>query len=97
MLATIAARWRNIGDALGVSSDNLESIENDHSNDKVRLSKVIQKWMEEMPSDVTWRTIIEAVRGNIVQNEDKAREIEEFLKKYYIQQKYIKTKTFRKK
>ena len=98
LLATISARWRNIGDALGVSNNNLESIENDHSNDKVRLSKVIQIWMEEMPSDVTWRTIIEVVRGNIVQNEDKAIEIEEFLKKYYyIQQKYIKTKTFRKK
>lgn len=50
-----------------------------------------------MPSDVTWRTIIEAVRGNIVQNEDKAREIEEFLKTYYIQEKYINRKTFSKK
>ena len=45
-----------------------------------------------MPSDVTWRTIIEAVRGNIVQREDKAREIEKFLKESSTQQKYMKAK-----
>lgn len=59
LLATIAARWRNIGDVLGVSDDNLDSIDSDHSIDnKGPLSKVIQKWIGEMPSDVTWRTII---------------------------------------
>ena len=35
-----------------------------------------------MSPDITWKTIIEAVCGNIVQREDKAREIEEFLKIY---------------
>ena len=51
-------------------------------DDKGRLSRVLKKWIEEMPSDVTWRTIIEAVRSNIVQREDKAKEIEEFLKEH---------------
>ena len=77
ILATINAKWQEIGLALNISNNDLSGIAKGESN-IVRLSLVIEKWMETSTS-ITWQTIIVAIGGPIVCNHNKATEICRFL------------------
>ena len=58
-LSPISAKWHEIGDSLGVDSDTMEGLCNSNFSNKVKLSKVLQRWIEtEEPTSVTWDEII---------------------------------------
>ena len=47
--------------------------------DIVKLSQVIHIWLKTQPSPITWKTVITAVEGSIVNNKAKANEIRRHL------------------
>jgi hypothetical protein len=73
-LAEISNEWECIGLALEVPQDDLDSIKRNEPNDRLRLSKMLQAWMD-MSINVTWETIVEAVQGPIVKKKLHANKI----------------------
>ena len=71
-----------IGTGLGLKNNDLQSISQAHTNDKIRLSNVLEKWieMDGQASSVTWHTIIEVIQGPLVENNDLAKKIFQSLK-----------------
>ena len=79
ILATISAEWQEIGMALKISNNDLSGLAKDATKSNiVRLSDVLEKWME-TATGITWQTIIGAVDGPIVNKSNKATEICRFL------------------
>ena len=76
--------WQDVGLALRVSSDYLDGLSRSHDTPSTNLSKVISKWMVSQPSPVTWKTVISAIEGPIVDNKKKADEIRNYLGKLII-------------
>ena len=79
ILSNISARWHHIGLALGVNSNDLENIETDAQDHTIKLSKVIEKWITTQSSPVSWKTLISAIEGPIVNDKQKATEIRHYL------------------
>ena len=83
-LAFINSQWRNIGQGLGVSFNDLEGLAQRNDSDQTRLEHVIQKWFDMNGqgegAPVTWNTIFNVVRGPLVQNTTRAMRICEYLK-----------------
>ena len=80
LLAPIVHQWRPIAEALKVDHGSIMSVENNAAyNDSVRLSHILQLWMEQNPSSVTWGTIIDAVENPPVNNSAIAKKIHLFL------------------
>ena len=65
--------------ALRVSNDFLSGLRNSQEENKVKLSHVIHTWQTSQPSPVTWKTVISAIEGRIVDNLAKANEIRDHL------------------
>ena len=67
-----------------MSFNYLQSLAESNMSNQARLNRVLQKWMEMDGQDggapVTWTTIIDVIRGPLVQNNALAREIYEYLK-----------------
>ena len=58
-LCPISAKWHEIGDLLGVDSNTMQGLCNSPFSNEVKLSKVLQRWIEtEEPTSVTWDEII---------------------------------------
>ena len=83
-LAEVDASWRSIGDGLGVSDNVLQGLANENMENKTRLGHVIQKWLDMNGqgegAPVTWMTILDVVKGPLVQNITQAMTIYEYLK-----------------
>ena len=83
-LAFINSQWRNIGQGLGVSFNDLEGLAQRNDSDQTRLEHVIQKWFDMNGqgegAPVTWNTIFNVVKGPLVQNTTRAMRIFEYLK-----------------
>lgn len=80
LLSDISACWYNIGLALRVCSNDLESIKTDIQGDNIiKLNKVIENWITTCSSSVSWQTLIIAIEGPIVNNRQKATEIRDYL------------------
>ena len=83
-LAFINSQWRNIGQGLGVSFNDLEGLAQRNDSDQTRLEHVIQKWFDMNGqgegAPVTWNTIFNVVKGPLVQNTTRAMRIYEYLK-----------------
>ena len=84
LLADIKNSWQDIGLALGVSDDYLDGLKHSQDTPSTKLSNVIRKWMDSQPSLVTWKTVISAIEGPIVDNKRKADEIRDYLGKLII-------------
>ena len=59
-LSSISARWYEIGVSLGVDSNDLEGLYRSNDSKEVKLSKVVQKWLEKAEAEtasVTWDEI----------------------------------------
>ena len=83
-LSCIDASWRCIGEGLGVGYNVLKSLDESNKPNQTRLSEVIQTWLD-MNSQgegapVIWSTILEVVKGPLVQNTIQAMTIYEKLK-----------------
>ena len=82
LLAPIEHQWRPIGEALKVDHGSIMSVENTVAyTNTVRLSHILQLWMEQNPCSVTWRTIIDAIKKPPVKNSAIANKIVAFLSK----------------
>ena len=89
-LAFINFQWRNIGNGLGVSYNDLQGLAERNDSNQTRLDRVIQNWLDMNGqgegAPVTWMTIIDVIKGPLVQNITRARRIYEYLKQSSVQQ-----------
>ena len=76
--------WQDIGLGLRVSSDYLDGLKRSQDTPSIILSNVIRNWMDSQSSLVTWKTVISAIEGPIVNNKRKANEIRNYLGKLTI-------------
>ena len=79
LLNPIAYNWRVLGEALGITYGDLESIVSKQYRDVNNLSEVLQLWFDKKPSDVTWNTLITAIELAPVNNTSVADDIRKFL------------------
>ena len=85
LLANISNEWHCIGLALKVCSNELDTLSRAvQHDDKIKLSKVIQIWINTQSSPVIWETVIFAIGGPIVNNKSKVDEILEYLGKLFL-------------
>ena len=89
-LTFINFQWRNIGNGLGVTFSDLQGLAERNDSNQTRLDQVIQKWLdmngEGEGAPVTWETILDVVKGPLVQNITQAMRIYEYLKQSSVQQ-----------
>ena len=83
-LGCIDASWRSIGEGLGVGYNVLKGLDESNKPNQTRLSEIIQTWLfmngQGEGAPVTWMTILEVVKGPLVQNKALAMTIYENLK-----------------
>ena len=81
-LTAIDALWRSIGNGLGLSYNFLQGLDESNKSNQTRLDHVLQMWlnMDGKATLVTWETIIDVVKGPLVQNEPLANKIYHDLK-----------------
>ena len=88
VLGPIQHKWREIGEALEIPDERIQSIENDaRYNDTRKLSEVLQTWITQ-PSDVTWRNLIDVITEYPVNEPALAKTIPDFLANPKISSKY---------
>ena len=83
-LAFINFQWRNIGNGLGVSYNDLQGLAECNDSNQTRLDRVIQNWLDMNGqgegAPVTWMTILDVVKGPLVKKKAHAMTIYEYLK-----------------
>ena len=81
-LVCIDASWRGIGLDLGVSNNDLDGLAESNKSNQTKLDYVLQKWieMDGQCTPVTWKVIVDVVKGPLVQNKAVAMEIYKSLK-----------------
>ena len=79
MLSSVNSKWCEIGDLLGVDSYTIESMYNSFYPDQVKMSKVLQSWLDNEPTPVTWDNIINVIEGPL-QKKSLAIEMRELLR-----------------
>ena len=75
LLACISYQWQIIGEALGVPYSVLMSLLQMNSDNKNKLSSVLQCWMDQCTTKATWNSIISAIEGEIVGQKTVAEKI----------------------
>jgi hypothetical protein len=81
-LALISHKWEHIGRALSVDNHIIIGLRGNQVDNMMRLSEILQAWIDK-DEDVTWKTIIDAIEGPIVDNKAFADEIRQNLKHNY--------------
>ena len=87
-LAPIASKWNEIGLGLRVDTDLLDSLRASHKSGSLKLADVLDNWIK-MNGDnisITWKTILDVVKGPLIQNNNLAAEIHESLQESTRQQ-----------
>ena len=83
-LACIDASWRSIGEGLRVSYNVIKGLDESNKPNQTRLSEIIQNWLDMNGqgegAPVTWITILDVVKGPLVQNKALTMKIYEHLK-----------------
>ena len=79
LLSSVAEKWQEIGDLLGVDSDTIDSLSMANYTDLVKMSKMLQSWLDYEPTPATWYNIIDVLEGPL-QRKSLAVEIRLFLK-----------------
>ena len=81
-LADISDMWYEIGLSLKVSCSILNGLTNSEKSNAYKLAQVVHSWLTTTESHlVTWETVIDAIKGPIVNNIKKANEIRQHLTK----------------
>ena len=65
-----------------MSSNYLDGLFQSHLSNEIRLDHVLQKWiaLNGQATPVTWKTILDVVKGPLVQNKALANDIYQYLK-----------------
>ena len=78
MLSSVAAKWQEMGGLLGVDSNTINSLCYSNFTDEVKMSKMLQSWLNNEPTPVTWDHLITVIEGPL-QLKSLAVEIRQFL------------------
>ena len=92
LLKNISASWNEIGFQLPVKDNFRDSLIHSLDTPEVKLERILKEWESTECSDVTWKTVFE-----VLQNLEKygvAKEVQEYLKKSDIIEKYINQEDF---
>ena len=76
LLADIKHLWYNIGEALRVPYTELKSLQHSSLPDLNKLSSVLQCWIDKCTTEVTWNSIITAMKSKIVEQTKVSEEIQ---------------------
>ena len=77
-LSSVNAKWQEIGDLLGVDSNTVEGLCHSNYSDQVKMSKMLQSWLDNEHTPATWGNIISILDGPL-QKKSLAIEICQFL------------------
>ncbi len=69
------AKWRSLGTELGLSEDDLDSIERDVASVEDCLSRMLTVWLRRPSLSPTWENLVKALRSKWVQREDVATDV----------------------
>ena len=61
--------------ALNVEQNFLHGLSQSSDSNEIKLTKVIENWMNTQSSPVTWERVISAIEGRVVNNKSKADEL----------------------
>ena len=78
LLSSIIKKWQEIGDLLGVDPVTIETLCYSNFSDEVKMSKMLQSWLDNEPTPATWDNIISILEGPL-QMKSLAMEICQFL------------------
>ena len=78
LLSSVNAKWREIGDLLGVDPNTIEGLCHSTFSGQLKMSKMLQTWLDNEPTPATWGDIIDVIGGPL-QNKSLAIEILQFL------------------
>ena len=90
LLADISYEWEIVGAALKVRTNVLGGLRYSCESNTVKMMRVIESWVDAVPADLSWQTVITAVEGPIVNHPSTAKEMRQYLAKPEVQSKYIK-------
>ena len=81
-LTPIDTLWRSIGNGLAVKYNFLQGLAESNMSNQTRLDHVLQKWIDKdgQATPVNWKTILEVIKGPLVQDIALAKEIYQYLK-----------------
>ena len=94
LLADVIDVWENIGIVLKVSNGKLQSLRYSYLSETLKLADMLQSWLDEQSTPVTWSTVISALESKIVGKKQTAMEILQFLTQPDVYSKYINTDIF---
>ena len=63
LLSSITAKWQQMGDLLGVDPNTIEGLCYSNFSDNVKMSKMLQSWLDNEPTPATWNNIISIIEG----------------------------------
>ena len=70
-------KWYHVGIQLGLPPATLTGIERQHQNDIRRcMNEVFHEWISRGEADLTWRTLIDALRADSISERQLASELE---------------------
>ena len=78
LLSSVNAKWQEIGDLLGVDSNTIDGLCFSNYSDQVKMSKMLQSWLDNEPTPATWGNIISVIEGPL-QNTSVANEMYKFV------------------
>ena len=78
LLSPVIDKWQQIGNLLGVDPNTIETLSYSSFPDNVKMSKMLQSWLDNEPTPATWNDIISVIEGPL-QKKSLATEIRQFL------------------
>ena len=78
LLSPVTAKWQQIGDLLGVDPNTIEMLCYSNFSDDVKMSKMLQSWLDNEPTPATWNNIISVIEGPL-QKKSLADDIRQLL------------------
>ena len=88
LLADINYEWELVGVALNVQKDVLGGLRYSCESNTVKMMRVVEAWIDAIPSKFSWLAVIEAVEGPIVDHPSTAKKMRQYLAKPEVQSKY---------
>ena len=63
LLYPISGKWQEIGDLLGVDVDTIDSLYTSSLSNQVKMSKMLQSWLDNEPTPASWDNILDIIEG----------------------------------
>ena len=63
LLSPVSAQWEEIGGLLGVDANTINGLHTSNLTNQVKLDKMLQSWLDNEPTPVTWNNVISVLEG----------------------------------